>query len=61
MVPGDNFHPENSHVVAALIVSFNAVLSNKKTITLWGTGKPKREFLDVDDLADGFVFYHGKL
>ncbi len=55
--PGDNFHPENSHVVAALISKFhNAVLSNKKTITLWGTGKPKREFLDVDDLADGLCF-----
>ena len=55
--PGDNFHPENSHVVAALISKFhNAVLSNKKTITLWGTGKPKREFLDVDDLADGLFF-----
>ena len=54
---GDNFHPENSHVVAALISKFhNAVLSNKKTITLWGTGKPKREFLDVDDLADGLFF-----
>ena len=55
--PGDNFHPENSHVVAALISKFhNAVLSNKETITLWGTGKPKREFLDVDDLADGLCF-----
>ena len=55
--PDDNFHPENSHVVAALISKFhNAVLSNKKTITLWGTGKPKREFLDVDDLADGLFF-----
>ena len=55
--PGDNFHPDNSHVVAALISKFhNAVLSNKKTITLWGTGKPKREFLDVDDLADGLFF-----
>ena len=55
--PGDNFHPENSHVVAALISKFhNAVLSNKKTITLWGTGKPKREFLYVDDLADGLFF-----
>ena len=41
----DNFHPENSHVVAALISKFhNAVLSNKKTITLWGTGKPNNYF-----------------
>ena len=54
---GDNFHPENSHVVAALISKFyDAVLYKKKTITLWGTGSPLREFLDVDDLADGLVF-----
>ena len=55
--PGDNFHPENSHVVAALIAKFyDAVLSGKEKITLWGTGKPYREFLDVDDLADGLIF-----
>ena len=55
--PEDNFHPENSHVVAALISKFyDAVIFKKKTITLWGTGSPLREFLDVDDLADGLVF-----
>ncbi len=55
--PGDNFHPENSHVVAALIAKFyDAVLSGNEKITLWGTGKPYREFLDVDDLADGLIF-----
>lgn len=55
--PGDNFHPENSHVVAALIAKFyDAVQSDKEKITLWGTGKPYRDFLDVDDLADGLIF-----
>ena len=55
--PGDNFHPENSHVVAALIAKFyDAVQTGKHEITLWGTGKAFREFLDVDDLADGLVF-----
>lgn len=53
----DNFHPENSHVVAALIRRFHeAKLAGSKEITIWGTGKPKREFLYVDDLAEACVF-----
>ena len=55
--PGDNFHPKNSHVVAALISKFyEAVKLNKEEITLWGTGKPLREFMHVDDLAEGLIF-----
>jgi GDP-L-fucose synthase len=53
----DNFHPENSHVVAALIRRFHEVkLEGEKEITIWGTGSPKREFLYVDDLAEACVF-----
>ncbi len=54
---GDNFHPKNSHVVAALIAKFyKAVKEGHKEVVLWGTGKPYRDFLNVDDLADGLVF-----
>lgn len=49
---GDNFHPQNSHVVPALIRRFEeARLANAPTVTVWGSGKPLREFLHVDDLA----------
>ena len=55
--PGDNYHPENSHVPAALIRRFHeAKLSGAPQVTVWGTGTPKREFLSVDDLADACVF-----
>ena len=55
--PGDNFHPKNSHVVAALISKFyEAVKLNKEEVILWGTGKPLREFMHVDDLAEGLIF-----
>jgi GDP-L-fucose synthase len=55
--PGDNYHPENSHVPAALIRRFHeAKLANAPTVTVWGTGKPRREFLSPDDLADACVF-----
>ena len=55
--PGDNFHPKNSHVVAALISKFyEAVKLNKEEVVLWGTGKPLREFMHVDDLAEGLIF-----
>jgi len=55
--PGDNYHPENSHVPAALIRRFHeAKLSGSPTVTVWGTGKPRREFLCADDLADACVF-----
>jgi GDP-L-fucose synthase len=55
--PGDNFHPENSHVLAALLRRFHeAAQSNASEVTLWGTGTPLREFLFVDDLADAVIF-----
>lgn len=55
--PGDNFHPENSHVLPALIRRFHeAKQEGKPTVTIWGTGTPKREFLHVDDLADACVY-----
>ena len=55
--PRDNFHPQNSHVVAALICKFyEAVKLKKKEVVLWGTGKPLREFMHVDDLAQGLMF-----
>jgi len=51
--PGDNYHPENSHVIPALIRRFHqAKESGADTVQIWGTGTPKREFLYVDDLAD---------
>ena len=50
--PGDNYDPNNSHVLAALIRRFHeAVANDAPTVTVWGTGKPKREFLHSDDLA----------
>jgi len=55
--PMDNFHPEDSHVTAALLSRFHeAHKKRQKTVTVWGTGKPLREFLHVDDLADACVF-----
>jgi GDP-L-fucose synthase len=54
--PGDNYHPEYSHVVAALIRRFHeAALSGVSNVTVWGTGTPRREFLYVDDMADACV------
>jgi len=51
--PNDNFNPETSHVLPALITKLHAAITKKQhSVTLWGTGKPKREFLHVDDLAD---------
>ena len=50
--PGDNYHPENSHVIPALIRRFHeAKVSNAAKVVVWGTGRPRREFLYVDDLA----------
>ena len=55
--PNDNFDPKNSHVPAALISRFHkAKVNNDKNVVVWGTGKPLREFLHVDDLADASVF-----
>jgi GDP-L-fucose synthase len=58
--PGDNFDLENSHVLPALIRKFHEVKeSGAPTVTVWGTGSPKREFLYVDDMADGCVHLLG--
>ena len=63
--PNDNYHPENSHVLPALIRKFHeAKLTNQPTVSVWGTGNALREFLHVDDFADACVFlmknYNGK-
>jgi GDP-L-fucose synthase len=50
--PGDNYHPENSHVIPGLIRRFHeAKVKNLKFVTIWGTGSPLREFLHVEDMA----------
>jgi GDP-L-fucose synthase len=55
--PGDNYHPDHSHVVAALIRRFHeAKVSGAPNVVVWGTGAPRREFLAADDLADACVF-----
>ena len=54
--PGDNYHPDHSHVMPALIRRFHeAKETNAPKVHIWGTGKPRREFLHVDDLANGLV------
>ena len=54
--PGDNYHPENSHVIPALIRRFHeAMVGQAPSVTIWGTGTPKREFLYVDDMAAASV------
>jgi GDP-L-fucose synthase len=54
--PGDNYHPEYSHVVAALIRRFHeAKVAGVSNVVVWGTGTPRREFLYVDDLADACI------
>ena len=54
--PGDNYHPDNSHVLPALIRRFHeAKESQADTVTIWGSGTPLREFLHVDDLASGIL------
>ncbi len=55
--PGDNYDPDNSHVMAALIRRFyNASVNNLQSVTCWGSGKPLREFMHVDDLGEAVVF-----
>ena len=55
--PGDNYHPENSHVIPALIRRFHEARINQLTeVVIWGTGTPRREFLYVDDMAAAAVF-----
>lgn len=54
--PGDNYHPENSHVIPALIRRFHEAKVNREpNVTIWGTGTPRREFLYVDDMARACV------
>ena len=54
--PGDNYHPENSHVIPSLIRKFHyAKVENKPFVEVWGSGKPMREFLHVDDMADASI------
>jgi len=58
--PGDNYHPENSHVIPALIRRFHeAKLTGAPSVLIWGTGTPRREFLYVDDMAAASVFVMG--
>jgi GDP-L-fucose synthase len=55
--PGDNYHPENSHVIPGLIYRFHkAKIDNLPKVMIWGTGKPKREFLFVDDMARASIY-----
>ena len=55
--PGDNFHPENSHVLPALIRRFHeARTDGLDSVTIWGSGTPRREFLHVDDMAEASLF-----
>jgi GDP-L-fucose synthase len=55
--PGDNYHPENAHVIPALIKRFHeAKVNGNSPVTIWGSGKPRREFLYVDDMAEASVF-----
>jgi GDP-L-fucose synthase len=54
--PGDNYHPEHSHVLPAMLSRFHeAKLAGAQEVVIWGTGTPRREFLHVDDLADALV------
>jgi len=58
--PGDNYHPENSHVIPALIRRFHeAKVTQAPSVTIWGTGRPRREFLYVDDMAAASVYVMG--
>jgi GDP-L-fucose synthase len=58
--PGDNYHPQNSHVLPALIRRFHEARENGAAeVVAWGTGSPRREFLHVDDLADACAFLLG--
>jgi GDPmannose 4,6-dehydratase/GDP-L-fucose synthase len=58
--PGDNFHPENSHVLPALIRRFHdAAREGREEVVIWGTGTPRREFLHVDDMAEASLFVLG--
>ena len=58
--PGDNYHPQNSHVIPALLRKFHEAKANgSPTVTVWGTGTPRREFMYSEDMADACVFLMG--
>jgi nucleoside-diphosphate-sugar epimerase len=58
--PGDNFHPNNSHVIPALISRFHhAIIESQQVVEVWGSGNPRREFLHVNDMADASIFVMG--
>ena len=57
--PGDNFHPEHSHVIGALVRRFHENLPDRP-VTCWGTGSPRREFLHSDEVADACLFLLGR-
>ena len=58
--PGDNYHPENSHVLPALLRRFHeARIAGAPSVSIWGSGRPLREFLHVDDMADACLFVMG--
>ena len=60
--PNDNFNLETSHVLPALLRKFHeAKINNKKSVEVWGSGNPKREFLHVDDLADACIYLMNNL
>lgn len=59
--PNDNFHPDNSHVIPALIRRFDeAVKTGASVVTIWGTGTPRREFLHVQDMAEACIYIMGQ-
>jgi GDP-L-fucose synthase len=59
--PGDNYNLENSHFIPAILRKlYKAKISKKKYINLWGTGKPKREIIYVEDLADAIIYFINK-
>ena len=59
--PGDNYHKMNSHFLPSLIRKIHEIkIGKKKQLKLWGTGKPKREFIFVDDLADACIYFMNK-
>jgi nucleoside-diphosphate-sugar epimerase len=58
--PNDNFHPESSHVLPALLRRFNeAVIDRRENVKVWGSGNPRREFLHVDDMAAASIYLMG--
>ena len=55
--PGDNYHPKNSHVIPGLINRFHqAMTNNEESVTVWGSGVPRREFIYVDDMAAASIY-----